>query len=230
MKRELRGGCLWAFVAFGICVAAPATNARQAQQTAQRRSRPYALTCPQHDYMLQDFNTGKTRVISPDRLKRAVLARDGSLRILSAGRQLGIINLPEISADLSVIWSPDSENLGITYSDGGATGAFHAHVYRLMGSRVIELSKPVQAAFDDFKREHYCKTRGNNEYVLGWPAIPNTVFVVAEVYPTSDCGPDMGRAWGYLMGFDGRILRRYSNTMTQGLTNDCEKSGRAFVR
>ncbi len=46
MKRELRGVCLWAFVACGISVAAPAANARQAQQTAQSSAQTQSQAQP----------------------------------------------------------------------------------------------------------------------------------------------------------------------------------------
>lgn len=192
--------------------------------------RSFALVCPEQEYTLDAFESGEKAVWSPDHQKKAVLTKDETLQIFNGSRQVGTVELPEIDADLSIVWSPDSAKLAVTYSDSGATGGFHAHVYALSGGSLIELTKPVQVAFDDFKKEHYCEARGDNEYVLGWPEGSKSVFVVAEVYPTSDCGSDMGLERGYLMDLSGNILRKYSDAVTQRVANSCEKSGRALVR
>jgi len=205
-----------------------------AADVAQRRgSEPhasYVLTCPEHDYMLRDFDTGKEEVASPDGEKRAVLAKNGSLVIFRGKREIGTVELPKISADLVIVWAPDSQGFAVTYSDGGSEGAFHGHVYGLAENRVIELSKVATVAFDDFKKQYYCETRGNNEYVVGWGPESKTAFVVAQVFPTNDCGQDFGRMGGYLMDLDGKILRRYDDKITERITSACWKSGRASVR
>jgi len=222
MKRGLRGVIVWACVACGVCATAK----------AQAHSRqPYVLTCPEHQYMLQDFDSGKESVVSPDRRNRVILAKDGSLRIFAGEREIGEVALPDISADLEVVWAPDSRKFGVTYSDGGATGGFHAHVYALADGRVTELSRVTQVAFDDFRKEYYCEARGwNNQYVVGWGATSRTVFVAAEVYPTSDCGKDFGKMRGYLMTVGGEILHRYNDKMTKRITGACWKLGRAVVQ
>lgn len=236
-KQHWRASLCGAIFVMAMCVtavtraqeqtaAASATN-RTARDIA---GRSFALVCPEQEYTLDAFESGEKSITSPDNQKTVVLAKDGALQVFNNNRQIGKIPLPDISADLSIVWSPDSAKLAVTYSDGGTTGGFHAHVYALSGSRLIELTKPVQVAFDDFKKEHYCEARGDNEYVLGWPEGSKSVFVVAEVYPTSDCGSDMGLERGYLMDLNGNILRKYSDAVTQRVANSCEKSGRAIVR
>jgi len=237
MKRSLRGVIVWACVAGFACVASRAwaqatahtANSERRQSVDSRAS--YALTCSTHEYALQDFDSGTEAVVSPDRQKRAVLAKDGSLRIFEGEREIGEVALPDISADLEVAWAPDSRKFGVTYSDGGATGGFHAHVYALANGRVTELSTITRVAFDDFRKDYYCEARGwNNQYVVGWGAGSRTVFVVAEVYPTSDCGKDFGKMRGYLMTVGGKILHRYDDKTTQRITDVCWKSGRSVVQ
>lgn len=236
MKRHWAGICAVGILVCGLWAAsnsrAQSQGATQGGNNRARKlaARSFVLTCPVQDYTLQDFDSGSKSVSSPDGRKRAVLAKDGLLHILNGDRRIGTVDLPEISADLSIVWSPDSKKLGVTYSDGGAAGGFHGHVYGLSGNGFVELPKPVEVAFDDFKKDRYCQSRGDNEYVLGWPEGSKAVFVVVEVYPTSDCGPDAGTMLGYLMGLDGNILHRYSTAVAQRVTDSCEKSGRALVR
>lgn len=104
----------------------------------------------------------------------------------------------------------------LTYSDGGAIGGFHVRVFHVDGDIVTDVSKSIDKAVADFKGRHYCKERGNNVTALKW--IKGDLLLMAEVYPTGDCGPDLGHIEAYRVGVpDGKIrehltlnqLRRY---------------------
>lgn len=110
-----------------------------------------------------------------------------------------------------------------------AEGAFQGHLYRLLSKGILEISQPVRVASVDFKKKYYCKIRGNNKYIMGWGSTSETVFVIAQVYPTGDCGQDFGRMGGYLMNLNGTILHRYGDRETGKIQNACWKSGHAVL-
>jgi hypothetical protein len=101
--------------------------------------------------------------------------------------------------------TPDQAHIALTYSDGGAIGGFHVRVFLIDGNGVRDVSKSIEVAVADFKARHYCKTRGNNVSALKW--IRGSLLILTEVYPTSDCGPDLGHLEGYLVSVpQGKIL------------------------
>ncbi len=99
----------------------------------------------------------------------------------------------------------DQAHIALTYSDGGAIGRFHVRVFLIDDNGVRDVSKSVDGAVADFKSHHYCKARGNNVTGLKW--IGGSLLLLTEVYPTGDCGPDLGHIEGYLVSVpDGKIL------------------------
>lgn len=99
----------------------------------------------------------------------------------------------------------DEAHIALTYSDGGAIGGFHVHVFLIDHNGVQDVSRCVDGAVADFKTRHYCKSRGNNVEAPKW--IRGALLLWTEVYPTSDCGPDFGHIEGYLVSVpEGRIL------------------------
>jgi hypothetical protein len=100
---------------------------------------------------------------------------------------------------------PDPDRVAITYSDGGAIGNFHVRIFQINRGAVIDISKTVDAAVADFRSRHYCKERGNNVTALKW--IKGDLLLMTEVYPTGDCGPDLGHIEAYRLSVpDGKIL------------------------
>ncbi|MGC2528130.1 MAG: hypothetical protein WA639_10310 [Candidatus Acidiferrum sp.] len=96
-------------------------------------------------------------------------------------------------------------HIAITYSDGGAIGRFHVRVFLIDGHGVRDVSNSIDGAVADFKSRHYCKTRGNNVTALKW--IRGGLLLTTEVYPTGDCGSDLGHLEGYLVSVpEGKIL------------------------
>lgn len=94
--------------------------------------------------------------------------------------------------------------IALTYSDGGAIGGFHVRVFHFNGNVVTDISKLIQPAVADFESRHYCKARGDNFTALKWTH--GDLLLMAEVYPTSDCGPDLGHVEAYRVRVpDGKI-------------------------
>jgi hypothetical protein len=113
-------------------------------------------------------------------------------------------------------------HIALTYSDGGAIGAFHVRVFEVNGDAVTDVSKAIRGAVANFKARHYCKERGNNVTALKW--INGELLLMTEVYPTGDCGTDLGHIEAYRVSMpDGKIqehltmeqLKRYPGVCLQ---------------
>ena len=180
-------------------------------------------------FMLDDFRSGTKGINSPDHVKRVTLAKDFTFRILNAGKEIGRIEYKDLYSNAQIIWAPDSEKFSITYSSGGAIGNFRVHMYRIEREAVIELLKPPETAFDDFRKQYFCKIRGNNIRALGWQADSRAIFLIAGVYPTSDCGEIWEQEAGYLVDMDGSILRRFNNRQTKRIEQACWNDGQAVL-
>jgi hypothetical protein len=110
-----------------------------------------------------------------------------------------------IDHDRALDGTHDQAHIALTYSDGGAIGGFHVRVFLIDGNGVRDVSKCIDSAIADFKARHYCKTRGNNVSALKW--IRGSLLILTEVYPTGDCGPDLGHLEGYFVSVpQGTIL------------------------
>lgn len=182
-----------------------------------------ALYCRRTSYSLRDFESGTTEVIAPNHSNRILLAKDFLFHVLQGQTELGSVGLKELSSNIEIGWAPDSMKFFIAYSDGGAEGTFHAHIYELAEGKVEEISEAVNVAFADFKARYYCKERGNNIFVEGWTSDSAKAFLIAEVFPTGDCGKDFGRLGGYLVDLRGQILHRYSHKETELIQKSCDK-------
>jgi len=98
-------------------------------------------------------------------------------------------------------------HIALTYSDGGAIGAFHVRVFLIDESGVKDASSSINQAVADFKSRHHCRIRGNNATALKW--VDGALLLLTEVYPTGDCGADLGHLEGYLISVPyGEILER----------------------
>jgi hypothetical protein len=185
------------------------------------------IECRSRTYMLEDFDSGKTAIVAPNGVNSILLANDGSFRVVRAGTMIGRVKMLDLSADIKIVWSPDSQKFAITFSDGGAEGAFHAHLYELQTNSINELRKPVEVAFNDFRTSYYCPARGNNIYFEGWTQDSDEVLIITEVFPTGDCGGIAGRQAGYLLDLHGNIVERFTDKQIQAIGAACDKSGHA---
>lgn len=197
--------------------------------SANPRPTSASLVCTKRAYELADFGDGAHSSASPDHSSRVVLAKDFSFRVMKAGLEIGDVEIRDLSSNIEILWAPNSRMFAVNYSDGGAEGTFHAHVYRLDAGKITELSKPVRAAFDEFKQQFYCSTRGDNVFVEGWTADSQGLLVIGQVYATSDCGENRGLEMGYLVDFNGNVLRRYNHKKTRIIQSSCENTDRAIL-
>lgn len=114
--------------------------------------------------------------------------------------------LKKSNASVTTVWSPDSEWLAVTWSDGGAIGLFRTRIFHLEGDRVSEVNV-AEKAFRDFQSRHSCPSRGENLQAYQWDAASKAFMLVMSVYPTGDCGRELGHTEAYLVRpTDGEIL------------------------
>jgi hypothetical protein len=191
----------------------------------QQPGYPGSLACAAGLFTPLNDSYVKTVVISPDRAKHIHPNQNGSFGVFVGQKQIRRLKY-DAEADVEIGWSPDSTQFFITYSDSGAAGGYHAHLFRISEKQQLIESNLPQIAFKDFKSQHYCTPRGDNLYFVGWSLDSRQAFMVAEVYPTSDCGQEMGIAAGYLMDVVSRtIIRRYSKEEAIAVRKACVASG-----
>jgi hypothetical protein len=161
---------------------------------------------------------------SPDGKNEVAMIRPRIFAVSLSGRRVRTLRFPQIDASIELGWSPDSTQFFIMYSAGGAVGDFHVHVFQVRSGRVEELAYPRKAAYD-FHRKHSCDSRINNLFFLGWTPDSSQAFLVAEVYPTSDC-TQMSLFRGYLMDTrTNAIVHRFGEQDTNAIKKDCRYSG-----
>jgi len=118
--------------------------------------------------------------------------------------------LADLSGSIRAVWSDDQRSFAITWSDGGSIGRFHVRAFRIDGDSVIELPT-VAKAFHEFKSRNWCKTRGDNVQAFDWFPDSSRLVLVASVYPTGDCGPDLGHTEAYVVNAtNGDIEQHWS--------------------
>jgi hypothetical protein len=94
---------------------------------AQPQEKNPRFACVSNFFTLQDFEKQPT-VVSPDTEKSVQLTRDYMFRVVPSSAVVTDINLPDISSDIAVGWSPDSTQFFISYSNGGETGGYDVHM------------------------------------------------------------------------------------------------------
>ncbi len=103
------------------------------------------------------------------------------------------------------------------WSNGGRIGGYELRAFRIDDGAVLELplSAPAEAEFD---RTYPCKARGHNVYAIRWLEGSSEMLLALEVYPTGDCGKNMGLIRGYrVRATDGAIVERYSEKRLKAL-------------
>ena len=146
----------------------------------------------------------------------------GQFSVLRRTRTLFTFVVGDLSSNALILWSPDRGAFALTYSDGGAIGAFHVRVFQVQGDKVAEVSGAIQTAVDSFKARHYCKSRENNVSAIKWVHDSKHLMLMTEVYPTGDCGPDLGHAEGYLVTVpDGKIERHLTLDQLKSFPGIC---------
>ena len=129
--------------------------------------------------------------------------------IRRSGKELLRAPLKDLSASVSVVWSDDQTHFAVTWSDGGEIGGFHVRAFRVEGDSFIELLA-TQKAYDVFKAHYWCETRGDNIQAYKWLPDSRSLVLVLSVYPTGDCGKDLGHTEGYVVdAATGDILQHW---------------------
>jgi hypothetical protein len=192
-------------------------------QTPPTDTNAYAVSSKTFD--LEDFGRPSAKVDSPDGRKTIRLMKDGSFAVFEGTAPLTSISVKELSSNIEVGWSPDSTQFFISWSNGGAIGAFVSRIFRIESGKVVRLNAP-QIAYEDFKIKHFCPERGmNNEYVLGWSADSKDLFLVLEVYPSRGC-KERSLFRGYLVeAGTGNILRMFSESDTNLIKDASRQAG-----
>lgn len=188
----------------------------------------YSFACTSRHYLLGDFEKQPT-IFSPDKTKAVQLTKEYKFRVKVANSVISEIKINDVSANVEIGWSPDSSQFFISYSDGGAVGRYRVRLFRLIGQTLTESQVPSTVA-ERFKTRYWCASRGNNLFYLDWTLDSKVGFFVAEVYPTGDCGKDLGVYRGYEVSLENRkILRVFSEKETDSIEKECRASGRLVL-
>lgn len=142
-------------------------------------------------------------------LSYKVETNSGTFVLMRNDKVLLRTQLEDLDASVSVVWSDNQKNFAVTWSDGGAIGGFHVRAFHVAGDRVSELPV-VNRAFESFKARHWCEDRGDNVQAYGWLHGSRDLLLVLSVYPTGDCGKEMGHTEAYVVeGTTGQIREHW---------------------
>ncbi len=99
-----------------------------------------------------------------------------------------------------------------------------------MLENAVTENKVPEIVAGDFKAKHWCEARGNHLFFLNWTHDSPRAFLVAEVFPTGDCGKETGLYRGYLVKVsDGTILRMFGEEDTTAIEKNCRESGKLVL-
>lgn len=138
------------------------------------------------------------------------VGEDGKFILSKDHKMVWSTMLKDLSASVFVTWSERDNRFAITWSDGGAIGNFHTRVFHLAGDSINETAS-TQIAFQDFRGRHWCRTRGDNVQAAGWDRQTGALILVLSVYPTGDCGKDLGHTEAYFVAPQNGAIRRHLN-------------------
>lgn len=107
--------------------------------------------------------------------------------------------------------SDDRRSFAINTSNGGAAGGWSVSILRINDDGTVhDLSSSMKSVVKDFASHHHCAARGENQQAIRWQT-NDQLLIVAEVYPTGDCGAEAGFGEGYILeASTGYIIRRLS--------------------
>jgi hypothetical protein len=195
---------------------------------ALAQDRPARSSCRAEVFVPESLKQ-EPSIVSPDGKFRLVLGnylegRDsdsGALRVFHGKTLLGKYELRDLSAGIFVKWSPDSLSFYVMWSNGGMIGGYEVRVFRVSSNEVREIF-PTRLAVEEFTRKHDCEVRGLNVFAIRWMGSSERLEIAAQVYPTSDCGKEMGFTTGYTVQLDdGAILERISQEKMEKEMKQC---------
>lgn len=140
------------------------------------------------------------------------------------------------------LWSPDSDLLAMTSSDGGAVGSWKVYVYSVEGDAVVEhnvmrqvqeelarafpagIDPPGYSFFSQRDREQFARDPSwVNVFAVRWLENPERLLILASVPSSSGYGADMGERRGYVVEpITGHILHRCTETEFTNGNSVCE--------
>jgi len=168
-------------------------------------------------------------ILSPDGQFRVILgdyreekdSEGGRLRVFQGKKELGSYDLRDLSGGMFVRWSPDSRAFFLMWSNGGMIGGYDVRIFRISSDAVREIF-PLGLAEKEFKSEHKCPARGINVFAVRWLEGSDRLMIAAQVYPTSDCGEEMGFTQGFTIHLDdGAIIERQSADAIEREMREC---------
>jgi hypothetical protein len=195
---------------------------------AQTTNRVAPEPCRARIFVPESLKQART-VASPDGQYRVILdgyreegdSVSGKLSVFHRKTSLGQYDLHHLSAGIFVKWSPDSEAFYVMWSNGGTIGGYEVRVFRVSSNEVREMF-PMALAENEFRSKHDCETRGVNFFAIKWMGASERLKIAIQVYPTSDCGKQMGFMRGYDVRLvDGAVLGRLSQEMTEKAMKQC---------
>lgn len=143
-----------------------------------------------------------------------------SCELVGSGKRMPI----DLKVGPEALWSPDSDAVAVTHSDGGALGTYHVLVYRPEDNAPVELASAVRK--DLARRFPACvgggctaeerrRMRRSSDWVnvaaIRWMENSDRLLLMAWVPDSSGFGANLGKYNGYLVdAHTGRILNRYS--------------------
>jgi hypothetical protein len=136
---------------------------------------------------------------------------EGALFVVKqGGKELLRTGLVDLSASVAVVWNQETTAFAITWSQGGSIGNFLTRVFAVKNDHVVELPGPAKT-FKEFQKKHHCLARGENQQAFAWDRATGGLVMVYSVYPTGDCGPQLGYTKGYLIDPDtGNVLKGFT--------------------
>lgn len=135
--------------------------------------------------------------------------KDNVFVVRRAGKELLRTPLKGLSASTSVFWSSDNKSFAVTWSDGGSIGNFHVRAFHINGESVAEWPA-AEKAYAAFSAQHWCAARGDNVQAYQWLPNSSELILVLSVYPTSDCGAELGHTEAYVVdAATGSIRERW---------------------
>ena len=147
------------------------------------------------------------------------MRKNRKLRVESGGVTIGEIELPDDPVNTAIKWSPDSRSFYVEVSGNAIGGQLIA--YTIVGHTLLKLHGP-EAVAKEFAEKHSCKSRGNNLHAVRWEDGSQRLLLMPEVYPTSDCGEEMGYSEGFLVNAEsGKIVKQYSQEVIEAERKKC---------
>ena len=129
----------------------------------------------------------------------------GSLVVLRGSQKLASISVNPSA--ITMTWSRDHRAFALTWTDGGSIGNFHVKTFHLQNG-TFRQTAGADRAFRHFQKRHDCPTRGDNVQAYRFEDGGKNLMLILSVYPTGDCGLELGHTEGYLVRVvDGAILK-----------------------